>query len=123
MDLVLGSASQIKVVYGNENTVKLGDYSSAAEDDVGSLGQRPLTLQVADVDGDGWADVVASYESTYKRIYYGKHKGANPTSKEDASWRETDATRFGPTSEDSWTGNEKISASSWWTLTSMATWT
>merc|ERR1719393_557352 len=123
MDLVLGSASQIKVVYGNENTVKLGDYSSAAEDDVGSLGQRPLTLQVADVDGDGWADVVASYESTYKRIYYGKHKERTQRARRTHRGVKLTPRDSDPHLRTRGRATRRSRASSWWTLTSMATWT
>ena len=88
--------------------------------EVGSLTAKPLTLQVADVDGDGYKDIVASYETTHKRIYYGQRVGgqqadtfpiavkqytASPSLK---MWKAKTAVRFGPTAQDSWVNANAI---------------
>ena len=88
--------------------------------EVGSLTAKPLTLQVSDVDGDGYMDIVASYETTHKRIYYGQRVGgqqadtfpiavkqytASPSLK---MWKAKTAVRFGPTAQDSWVNANAI---------------
>jgi len=118
VDIVTGSSTKIMIHYGSEGTEVDGDYASAETDDVGTeyfsnnfpgyaTGEKfeTLQLQVADVDGDGWADIAASFSSGFslhKRLFYGKRNANGETSALLASWPETEGSRFGPEKEDLW---------------------
>ena len=64
-------------------------------------------LDVADVNGDGWLDLVCSYDPAvydastsphHKRIFYGSGSiGANPV-----NWASAPGARLGPPSEAEW---------------------
>merc|ERR1719197_1373873 len=75
-----GAPEKITIYFGSADTETGGDYSSAVQTkaEVGSQRQaaeKPtgavLALQVVDMDGDGYQDVVASFEGTYKRVFFG----------------------------------------------------
>ena len=109
LDLIVGTSNNIVVYVGSANSASTGTFAGPIV--VGSAAAIPSldtqALEVADVDGDGWVDIVGSYDPArydagssphYKRIFYGSGSiGADPS-----KWAAAPGVKLGPDAENEW---------------------
>ena len=110
LDMVVGTSSKVVLYVGSADSTSTGTFS-AAPIAVGTSASVPdldtQDLDIADVDGDGWLDIVASYDPAvydssssphYKRIFYGSGSlGSSPS-----NWANAPAVKLGPDAENEW---------------------
>ena len=109
LDLIVGTSYNLVVYLGSADSTPSGAFENKPIP-VGAAGAPPLDtldLEVADVDGDGWVDIVGSYDPAvydagssphYKRIFYGSGSiGADPS-----KWAAAPGVKLGPDAENEW---------------------
>ena len=116
LDMIVGTDADILLYVGADCSAvgrRLADASSCfgnAPVLVGNNEEPPLStqdLEVADVDGDGWLDIVGAYDPAvyntatsphHRRIFYGSSSAAATPSR----WTHTRGKRLGPVGESEW---------------------
>ena len=114
LDMIVGTDADIVFYLGADcSSRRLADASSCFGDApvlVGNNEEPPLStqdLEVADVDGDGWLDIVGAYDPAvyntatsphHRRIFYGSSSAAATPSR----WTHTRGERLGPVGESEW---------------------
>ena len=110
LDMIVGTSADVLVYMGSASSSSSGRISSAPIVVGSAASVPPLDVQdldVADVNGDGWPDLVSSYNPAvydasssphHKRIFYGSGSiGANPV-----NWASAPGARLGPVAESEW---------------------
>ncbi|MEC8596799.1 MAG: VCBS repeat-containing protein, partial [Bacteroidota bacterium] len=108
IDLVVGTTLNTVIYFGSESSTTTG-YFDDRSTTIGVAGGLPgqlytQDLQVEDVDGDGWPDVVVAYDPSrysgphFKRIFY----GSSSLAKDRSSWIRAPGVKLGPDVEDEW---------------------
>ena len=109
IDLVVGTSTSILIYLGSAGSTSTGAFSAAPIGVGASLLPSLDTqcLEVADADGDGWVDILASYDPAvygaassphHKRIFYGSGTiGASPS-----GWANAPAVKLGASAENEW---------------------
>lgn len=110
LDMVVGTSASLLVYLGSTGSSSTGRIDTAPIVVGSAASVPPLDVQdldVADVNGDGWPDLVCSYDPAvydaatsphHKRIFYGSGSiGANPV-----NWASAPGARLGPPSEAEW---------------------
>lgn len=131
LDMIVGTSASMLVYMGSAGSSSSGRIDSAPIVVGSAASVPPLDVQdldVADVNGDGWPDLVSSYDPTvydastsphHKRIFYGSGSiGASPD-----NWASAPGARLGPVAESEWDietmdivdlNGDGALASAWW---------
>ena len=108
LDLVLATEGQLVVYFGDAVSAATGNFmgKGARSTVVGSNVDEfyPQAIEVQDIDGDGWPDIVATADpdhhgdSSHKRIFHGSSFFAA----DRQGWQSQPGVTLGPSSEDAW---------------------